>query len=126
MLIQRGGLKVVAGLGISGVAAVNFLHDQGYRVAVTDSRETPPGHDQIPKQVECSFGQLDGELLLSAEEIIISPGLDPKLAEKRKNLGGLKNAVKSKSSSQVSTAEDIYGMSDEEFENYERNNAKNL
>ena len=37
MLIQRGGLKVVAGLGISGVAAVNFLHDQGYRVAVTDS-----------------------------------------------------------------------------------------
>ena len=30
MLIQRGGLKVVAGLGISGVAAVNFLHHQGY------------------------------------------------------------------------------------------------
>ncbi|MGM7389771.1 hypothetical protein ACOI3B_27600, partial [Acinetobacter baumannii] len=29
MLIQRGGLKVVAGLGISGVSAVNFLHEQG-------------------------------------------------------------------------------------------------
>ena len=56
----------------------------------------------------------------------ITKTVDPKLAEKRKNLGGLKNAVKSKSSSQVSTAEDIYGMSDEEFENYERNNAKNL
>ncbi len=81
MLIQRGGLKVVAGLGISGVAAVNFLHEHGYRVAVTDSRETPPGHDQIPSDVQTSFGQLDQALLLQAEEIVISPGLDPKLPE---------------------------------------------
>ncbi|CAM4177294.1 UDP-N-acetylmuramoyl-L-alanine--D-glutamate ligase [Acinetobacter pragensis] len=81
MLIQRGGLKVVAGLGISGVAAVNFLHEQGYRVAVTDSRATPPGHDQIPAKVQTSFGKLDEDLLLQAEEIIISPGLDPKLPE---------------------------------------------
>lgn len=56
----------------------------------------------------------------------VTKTVDPKLAEKRKNLGGLKNTVKSKSTSQVSTAEDIYGMSDEEFEQYERNNAKNL
>ncbi|NNG81575.1 UDP-N-acetylmuramoyl-L-alanine--D-glutamate ligase [Acinetobacter sp. ANC 5378] len=81
MLIQRGGLKVVAGLGISGVAAVNFLHENGYRVAVTDSRKTPPGHDQIPSEVQTSFGQLDQEMLLQAEEIVISPGLDPKLPE---------------------------------------------
>ncbi|MFW1690415.1 UDP-N-acetylmuramoyl-L-alanine--D-glutamate ligase [Acinetobacter ursingii] len=81
MLIQRGGLKVVAGLGISGVSAVNFLHEQGYRVAVTDSRETPPGHDQIPAEVKTSFGQLDMELLLQAEEIILSPGLAPQLPE---------------------------------------------
>ena len=67
MLIQRGGLKVVAGLGISGVSAVNFLHEKGYRVAVTDSRAVPPGHDQIPTEVQTSFGQLDQELLLQAE-----------------------------------------------------------
>ncbi|NHB59184.1 UDP-N-acetylmuramoyl-L-alanine--D-glutamate ligase [Acinetobacter sp. 194] len=81
MLIQRGGLKVVAGLGISGVSAVNFLHDHGYRVAVTDSRAVPPGHDKIPSEVQTYFGQFDQDLLLSAEEIIISPGLDPKLPE---------------------------------------------
>ncbi|ENV38937.1 UDP-N-acetylmuramoylalanine-D-glutamate ligase [Acinetobacter venetianus RAG-1 = CIP 110063] len=81
MLIQRGGLKVVAGLGISGVSAVNFLHGQGYQVAVTDSRETPPGHDQIPAGVRTSFGKLDIELLLQAEEIILSPGLAPQLPE---------------------------------------------
>ncbi|ENU46591.1 UDP-N-acetylmuramoyl-L-alanine--D-glutamate ligase [Acinetobacter nosocomialis] len=81
MLIQRGGLKVVAGLGISGVSAVNFLHEQGYQVAVTDSRPTPPGHDQIPADVKISFGKLDQELLLQAEEIILSPGLAPQLPE---------------------------------------------
>ncbi|MDO7539975.1 UDP-N-acetylmuramoyl-L-alanine--D-glutamate ligase [Acinetobacter nosocomialis] len=81
MLIQRGGLKVVAGLGISGVSAVNFLHEQGYQVAVTDSRPTPPGYDQIPADVKTSFGQLDQELLLQAEEIILSPGLAPQLPE---------------------------------------------
>lgn len=81
MLIQRGGLKVVAGLGVSGVSAVNFLHEKGYRVAVTDSRAVPPGYDQIPTEVQTSFGQLDQELLLQAEEIVISPGLDPKLPE---------------------------------------------
>ena len=81
MLIQRGGLKGVAGLGISGVAAVNFLHKQGYRVAVTDSRQNPPGHDQIPAEIQTSFGELDLELLLSAEEIVISPGLDPKIEQ---------------------------------------------
>ena len=79
MLIQRGGLKVVAGLGLSGVSAVNFLHENGYRVAVTDSREVPPGHEQIPAAVQTSFGQLDQDLLLQAEEIVISPGLDPQL-----------------------------------------------
>ena len=81
MLIQRGGLKVVVGLGISGVSAVNFLHEKGYRVAVTDSRSVPPGQDQIPASVQTSFGKLDEELLLQAEEIVISPGLDPQLPE---------------------------------------------
>ncbi|MEN8383276.1 UDP-N-acetylmuramoyl-L-alanine--D-glutamate ligase [Acinetobacter radioresistens] len=81
MLIQRGGLKVVAGLGISGVSAVNFLHERGYQVAVTDSRAHPPGHDQIPVGIQTSFGQLDTELLLQAEEIILSPGLAPQLPE---------------------------------------------
>ena len=81
MLIQRGGLKVVAGLGVSGVSAVNFLYGKGYQVAVTDSRAVPPGHNQIASDVRTSFGQLDQELLLQAEEIIISPGLDLKLPE---------------------------------------------
>ncbi|ESK38396.1 UDP-N-acetylmuramoylalanine-D-glutamate ligase [Acinetobacter nectaris CIP 110549] len=81
MLIQRGGLKVVAGLGISGVSAVNFLVDSGYRVAVIDSREIPPGCDKIPQDIQKVFGCLDEELLLQADEIILSPGLAVDLPE---------------------------------------------
>lgn len=81
MLIQRGGLKVVVGLGISGVSAVNFLVDAGYRVAVTDSRDTPPGCEKIPANIEKVFGSIDEELLLQAEEIILSPGLPLDLPE---------------------------------------------
>src|SRR5699024_653677 len=39
------------------------------------------GHDRISNEVQTCFGHFDQELLLQAEEIVISPGLDPKLPE---------------------------------------------
>ncbi len=81
MLIQRGGLRVVAGLGKTGVSVVEHLLKQGYRVAVTDTRIDPPGLADLPSGVECAFGGLDAGLLKQAEEIILSPGLDPALPE---------------------------------------------
>lgn len=81
MLIQRGGLRVVAGLGKTGVSVVKHLVQLGYPVAVTDTRIDTPGLVDVPSGVECSLGGLDAELLNKAEEIILSPGLDPKLPE---------------------------------------------
>lgn len=81
MLIQRGGLRVVAGLGKTGVSVVEHLVALGYPVAVTDTRMDPPGLADVPAGVECSLGGLDAELLKKAEEIILSPGLDPKTPE---------------------------------------------
>ncbi|AXI01825.1 UDP-N-acetylmuramoyl-L-alanine--D-glutamate ligase [Aquirhabdus parva] len=75
MLIQRGGLKVVAGLGKTGVSVVRYLVDQGYKVAVTDTRIDPPGLADLPANIACHLGGLDAELLCRADEIIISPGL---------------------------------------------------
>jgi UDP-N-acetylmuramoylalanine--D-glutamate ligase len=75
MLIQRGGLKVVAGLGKTGVSVVRYLVNQGYKVAVTDSRLEPPGLVDLPDDVACHLGGLDQALLCRAEEIILSPGL---------------------------------------------------
>ena len=80
MLIQRGsGLQVVAGLGVTGVSAARYLHQQGFRVVVTDSREQPPGLADLPPDIDVVTGQLDASLLLQADRIILSPGLDPKL-----------------------------------------------
>lgn len=79
MLIQRGGLRVVAGLGKTGVSVVKHLVAQGYPVAVTDTRMDPPGLADVPSDVECALGGLDSNLLNKAEEIILSPGIDPNL-----------------------------------------------
>ncbi len=75
MLIQRGGLKVVAGLGKTGVSVVHYLVAQGYKVAVTDSRLDPPGLVDLPDGVACHLGGLDAALMCKADEIILSPGL---------------------------------------------------
>jgi UDP-N-acetylmuramoylalanine--D-glutamate ligase len=81
MLIQRGGLRVVAGLGKTGVSVVRHLIALGYPVAVTDTRMEPPGLADVPPGVECALGGLDTALLNQAEEIILSPGLDPTMPE---------------------------------------------
>ncbi len=86
MLIQRGGLQVVAGLGVTGVSVVRFLLAQGYVVAVTDSRPVPPGLDQVPPEVARSLGALDAGLLHKASRIILSPGIavdEPAIAAAR-------------------------------------------
>lgn len=74
-------LKVVVGLGITGLSAVNYLLAKGYSVAVTDSRENPPASEQLPPDVEHRFDKLDTALMLMADEIIISPGLSRDLPE---------------------------------------------
>jgi UDP-N-acetylmuramoylalanine--D-glutamate ligase len=45
-------IKSCCWLGYFWCVSSKFLHEQGYQVAVTDSRETPPGHDQIPAGVK--------------------------------------------------------------------------
>jgi UDP-N-acetylmuramoylalanine--D-glutamate ligase len=75
MLIQRGGLRVVVGLGKTGLSVVRYLVAQGYKVAVTDTRMEPPNLADLPDDVDCHLGGLDQALLCSAQEIILSPGL---------------------------------------------------
>lgn len=92
MLIQRDGLRVVVGLGKTGLSCVRFLKRQGYPVAVNDTREHPPGLVELRSEfpdVEVSLGKLDEVLLLKAREIVCSPGIsinEPAIAAAR--LGG--------------------------------------
>jgi len=86
-MIARGGLRVVVGLGKTGVSCVRYLKQQGYAVAVTDSRSDPPGLDAIKAEfpdLNITTGKFDESLLLQAEEIILSPGValnEPALRE---------------------------------------------
>ncbi len=74
--MQNNNLQVVIGLGQSGLATVNYLVKQGYQVAVTDGNLAPKLAEQLPQEVTMrKFGDIDSELLLSAERIIISPGV---------------------------------------------------
>lgn len=78
MLIARGGLRVVIGLGKTGLSCVRYLRGLGYSVTVNDTREHPPGLAELQAEfpeVEVVLGGLDGALLLSASEIISSPGM---------------------------------------------------
>ena len=71
---------LVVGLGQTGLACARFLAQQGERFAVADSREIPPGIDELKRElpdVECHCGELDEALLLSAERLLLSPGVAP-------------------------------------------------
>lgn len=70
-LIQREGLRVVVGLGKTGLSCVRYLRQLGYKVAVNDTRTNPPNlaelHAEFPDVA--SLGHLDEPLLLTAHEI---------------------------------------------------------
>lgn len=92
-LIQREGLRVVVGLGKTGLSCVRYLRSLGYQVAVNDTRDNPPNlaelHAEFP-DVQVSLGKLDEYLLLKAQEIICSPGIsinEPELLSARLNAG---------------------------------------
>ncbi|MCG3812974.1 UDP-N-acetylmuramoyl-L-alanine--D-glutamate ligase [Photobacterium damselae] len=68
---------VVIGLGMTGLSVVNHLLrlPQSLDIKVIDTRNTPPGHDQLPANVELCCGQWNMEWLLAADLIVASPGI---------------------------------------------------
>ncbi len=70
---------VIIGLGDSGLAAANYLADQGYSLAVMDSRDHPPqaaALQALHPQIEVRTGGFHDDVLARAREIIVSPGVD--------------------------------------------------
>ncbi|PCJ30158.1 MAG: UDP-N-acetylmuramoyl-L-alanine--D-glutamate ligase [Moraxellaceae bacterium] len=70
--------KVVVGLGKTGLSCARFLCQQGFAVAVTDSRDNPPGLAAVLAEypgVVVSVGAFDQSLMLAAEELVVSPGV---------------------------------------------------
>ena len=77
--VPRPGAKVlVVGLGKTGLSCARYLNARECTVAVTDSRELPPGLDQIRAElpdVALMLGGFSDAAFDAAEFIVVSPGV---------------------------------------------------
>ncbi|NWN82328.1 MAG: UDP-N-acetylmuramoyl-L-alanine--D-glutamate ligase [Halomonas sp.] len=74
------GTTLVVGLGLSGRAICRHLARQGVPFMVADTRESPPGLDDFRlahPDVAVYLGCLETLDLEAAEEVVLSPGIDP-------------------------------------------------
>ncbi|UJF20097.1 UDP-N-acetylmuramoyl-L-alanine--D-glutamate ligase [Vibrio sp. SS-MA-C1-2] len=70
-------MVVVVGLGMTGLSVVHFLQQQKLNldIRVIDTREKPPGADQLTEAIQLFSGGWQQEWLNSADLIISSPGI---------------------------------------------------
>ncbi len=69
---------LVLGLGETGLSALRWLEKQGAILSVADSRDNPPNIDALMNDMpnlSIFKGKFQQEVLLSAEVIVISPGV---------------------------------------------------
>ena len=69
---------MVVGLGKTGLSAARYLHAQGFAVAVTDSRERPPGLDalrEILPDAAVFVGGFSDAALANSDLAVVSPGV---------------------------------------------------
>ncbi|MBU2710226.1 UDP-N-acetylmuramoyl-L-alanine--D-glutamate ligase [Zooshikella harenae] len=77
-LIASDQLRVIVGLGKTGLACARFLQQQGIKFIVVDSRESPPElavfRAEFPL-IQVYLGGIPEEVLSRAAELIVSPGV---------------------------------------------------
>lgn len=69
---------LVVGLGKTGLSCVQYLRAQGVRVAVTDSRDAPPGLATLRElHPECAVfvGGFEPDVFAAAAQLVVSPGV---------------------------------------------------
>ncbi|WP_312311177.1 UDP-N-acetylmuramoyl-L-alanine--D-glutamate ligase [Atlantibacter sp.] len=66
---------VIIGLGLTGLSCVDFFLARGVTPRVMDTRQAPPGLDNLTETIERHLGSLNDAWLLEADLIIASPGM---------------------------------------------------
>jgi UDP-N-acetylmuramoylalanine--D-glutamate ligase len=69
---------LVLGLGETGLSALRWLHKQGARLSVADTRDNPPGVETVKSElpgVVTHAGSFKHEVFADAELIVSSPGV---------------------------------------------------
>lgn len=76
--VEQQSRTLVVGLGITGLSVARYLSAQGLQVAVADSREHPPGLEQLQQEhrdVAVFLGPFDDQLFAQADQLVVSPGV---------------------------------------------------
>ncbi len=90
-LIVSDRRTLIVGLGKTGLSCVRYLSGQGRKVVVADSREAPPGLDELRTHwpdVPVYLGPFDAGLFSEFTELVVSPGIgiaEPAIAEAARN-----------------------------------------
>lgn len=69
---------LIVGLGKTGLSCARFLNKRGVEVAVTDSRENPPGLESLQQELPdmaVFVGAFSQEVFERADVLIVSPGV---------------------------------------------------
>ncbi|PRB84415.1 UDP-N-acetylmuramoyl-L-alanine--D-glutamate ligase [Pseudomonas sp. MYb185] len=77
-LISTDKQRIIVGLGVTGLSVARYLAGRGLPFAVCDTRANPPGVDQLKRfapMADLYLGELDSDLLCSAGELIVNPGI---------------------------------------------------
>lgn len=83
MQLAASTTHVIVGLGKTGVSCARWLRKRGIQFAAVDTRDNPPGlgefRQEFPDvQIEC--GELQADTLQQAQTLVMSPGVDPRVA----------------------------------------------
>ena len=79
MTTQHDNWKtLVVGLGQTGLSVARYLGGKGIAFAVVDSRDNPPGKDELQAEypeVKTWFGEFQPEPFMQADCLVVSPGI---------------------------------------------------
>ena len=82
---------LIVGLGKTGLSCVRYLSEQGRDIAVADSRQNPPGLDELRANwpdVPVQLGEFDADYFAGFNELVVSPGIgiaEPAIAHAARN-----------------------------------------
>ncbi|MET0066323.1 MAG: UDP-N-acetylmuramoyl-L-alanine--D-glutamate ligase [Candidatus Thiodiazotropha sp.] len=75
---RHSGKTLIVGLGKTGLSCARYLTAQGVALAVTDSREAPPGLDDLRRDypdMALFLGGFQPEVFQAANQLVVSPGV---------------------------------------------------
>ena len=92
IMTQTAYPYLIVGAGKSGWSVARHLHSMGYAFRIIDTRKLPPFAKQIGEMLsadEYQFGELDRAWVLTADTIVVSPGVqsDTQLMQEAKQNG---------------------------------------